>query len=138
MPAAAGQAGELIDGVTRLIRIGPALLLALHLPAALAAEAPAPAANLHSAAFSALNRCSTARRQETCLEAHTALEVLIRQEESPDARLSRPRCLGALTHVETVLAAFRWRLENSANLQSVIDAAAGQCPADPPSTAISQ
>jgi hypothetical protein len=128
VPVAAGQAGELIDGVTRLIRIGPALLLALHLPAALSAEAPAPAANLHSAAFSALNRCSTARRQETCLEAHTALEVLIRQEEGPEQRLRQPRCLGALTHVETVLAAFRWRFENSTNLQRVIEAAATQCP----------
>jgi len=128
--------------VSTLLRIGPALLLALHLPAGLAAEPAAkpeaPAADGRSAAFTALNRCSATRKQDSCLEAKSALEALIRQEELPDARLSRPRCLGALTHVETVLAAFRWRLENSANLQSVMDAAAGQCPADPPSTAISQ
>jgi hypothetical protein len=30
--------------------------------------------------------------------------------------------------VETVLAAFRWRFENSTNLQRVIEAAATQCP----------
>ena len=116
--------------MTTLIRIGPALLLALHLPAALAAEAPAPAANRYSAAFSALNRCSTMRRQEACLEADTALQDLIRQQEGPEQRLRHPRCLGALTHVETLLAAFRWRFENSANLQRVVAAAAAQCPAN--------
>ena len=123
--------------MSTLLHIGPALLLALHLPAGLAAEPSAKpeasAADGRSAAFTALNRCSATRKQDSCLEAKSALEALIRQEEPPDARLSRPRCLGALTHVETVLATFRWRLENSVNLQSVIDAAALQC-ADPSAT----
>ncbi|MBV2351108.1 hypothetical protein KUL97_05215 [Synechococcus sp. HK05] len=123
--------------MSTLLRIGPALLLALHLPTGLAAEPSAKpeasAADGLGAAFTALNRCSATRTQDSCLAAKSALEALIRQEESPDARLSRPRCLGALTHVETVLAAFRWRLENSANLQSVIDAATVQC-TDPSAT----
>ncbi len=138
MPAAAGQAGELIEGVLTLLRLGPALLLALHFPPALAAEAAAPPANARSAAFDALNRCSTTRQQDTCLEARSALEALIRQEEAPEQRLHHPRCLGALTHVETVLAAFRWRLENAGNLQRVIDAAEGQCPASTASAAVGQ
>lgn len=117
-----------VNGVTTPIRIGTVLLLALQLSAALAAEAPAPATNLRSAALSALNRCSTTRQHEACLEANTTLQALISQEEGAQQRLSRPRCLGALTQVETVLAAFRWRFENSRNLQQMIDAAAVQCP----------
>ena len=138
MPASAGQAGELIEGVPTLLRLGPALLLALHLPPALAAEATAPPANARSAAFAALNRCSSTRQQDTCLEARSALEALIRQEEAAEQRLQHPRCLGALTHVETVLAAFRWRLENAGNLQRVIEAAVGQCPASTASATIGQ
>jgi hypothetical protein len=138
VPAAAGQAGELIEGVLTLLRLGPALLLALHLPPALAAEAAAPAANARSAAFAALNRCSSTRQQEACVDARSALEALIRQEEAPEQRLKHPRCLGALTHVETVLAAFRWRLENAGNLQRVIEAAVGQCPASTASAAVGQ
>jgi hypothetical protein len=121
-----------INGTTIPICIGTALLLALQLSAALAAEAPVPAANLRSAAFSALNRCSATRQQEACLEANTTLQALINQEQ----RLSHPRCLGALTQAETVLAAFRWRFENSGNLQQMIDAAAVQCP--PNSATVSQ
>lgn len=122
------QAIRQVNGLTMPIRIGTALLLALQQSAALAAEAPVPSANLRSAAFSALNRCSTTRQQETCLEANTTLQALISQEEGAQQRLSHPRCLGALTQVETVLAAFRWRLENSGNLQQMLDAAAVQCP----------
>ncbi len=137
MPAAAGQAGELIRSVRSLLRIGPALLLALQLPAAQAADQPSqPAADLRSTALTALNRCSSTRQQQACQEASTALQALIRQEEGAEQRQLRPRCLGALTHVETVLAAFRWRLERSENLQRVVDAAAVQC-ADP-SAAVSQ
>ena len=70
-----------------LIRLRPALLLALHLPAGLAAEPAAqpgaPAADGRSAAFTALNRCSATRKQDSCLEAKSALEALIRQEEFP-------------------------------------------------------
>jgi hypothetical protein len=124
--------------VSSLIRIGPALLLVLQCLPAMAAEATAPATSLRSAAFAALNRCRSTRRQETCLDAQNALEALIRQEEGPEQRLNNPRCLGALTHLETVLAAFRWRLENSDNLQQVIDAAAGQCPTNATSAAVGQ
>ncbi len=126
--------------MSTLLRIGPALLLALHLPAGLAAEPSAkpeaPAADGRSAAFTALNRCSATRKQDSCLEAKSALEALIRQEEGAKQRQLRPRCLGALSHVETVLAAFLWQLERSDNLQRVIDAATDQCPDH--SAAISQ
>jgi len=125
-----------INGTTMPICIGTALLLALQLSAALAAEAPVPAVNLRSAAFSALNRCSATRQQEACLEANITLQALINQEEGAQQRLSHPRCLGALTQAETVLAAFRWRFENSGNLQQMIDAAAVQCP--PNSATVSQ
>jgi hypothetical protein len=128
VPAAAGQAGELIHKVRSLLRIGPTLLLALQLPAAQATDQPSqPAADLRGTALTALNRCSTTRQQQMCLEASTALQALIRQEEGTEQRQLRPRCLGALTQVETVLAAFRWRLERSENLQRVVDAASVQC-----------
>jgi hypothetical protein len=113
--------------VRSLLRIGPALLLALQLPAAHAAD------DLRSAALTALNRCSTTRQQLACGEASEALQGLISLEEGEEERQLRPRCLGALTHVETVLAAFRWQLERSENLQAVINAAAVQC-GDPSAT----
>ena len=129
MPAAPRQAGELIEGVSTLIRIGPALLLALQFPPALATEATVPTANLRNTAFAALNRCSGTLKQDACLEAQSALEALIRQEEGPEQRLNQPRCFGALTHAETVLAAFRWRFETDANLKRVIATAEQHCTA---------
>lgn len=118
------------------IRIGTALLLTLQLSTALAEQAPVPTTNLRGAALSALNQCSSTRQQQACLEANTVLQNLIIQEEGAQQRLRHPRCLGALTQVETVLAAFRWRFENSRNLQQVLDAAAVQCP--PNSAAVGQ
>jgi hypothetical protein len=115
--------------VSTLIRIGPALLLALQFPPALATEATVPPANLRNTAFAALNRCSATRKQDACFEAQSALEALIRQEEGPEQRLNQPRCFGALTHAETVLAAFRWRFETDANLKRVIAAAEQHCTA---------
>jgi len=91
---------------------------------------------LHHSEGRYLNRCSATRQQEACLEANTTLQALINQEEGAQQRLSHPRCLGALTQAETVLAAFRWRFENSGNLQQMIDAAAVQCP--PNSATVSQ
>ena len=113
-----------------ILRIGPALLLALQATAAQGADQTnAAATNLRSTALAALNRCSSTRQQQACQEASDALQALILQEEGAEQRQSRPRCLGALTHTETVLAAFRWRLERSDHLQRVIDATTEQCPA---------
>ena len=108
------------------------LLLALQPAAAPDASPPAP----HTAAFSALEHCADSRSQQGCLEAETALKALIVDQEREEERQQHPRCLGALTHVETVLAVYRWRLENTGNLQGAIQAAAQQCPA--PSTGLSQ
>jgi hypothetical protein len=111
-----------------------ASLLLLALQPAAATEPPAPAP--HTAAFSALERCADSRSQQACLEAETALKALIVDQEREEERQKHPRCLGALTRLEAVLAVYRWRLENTGNLQSTIQAAAQQCPA--PSTGLSQ
>ena len=116
-----------------LIRLGPALLLALQLPIT-AAEPPPSGSAL--TAFSALNRCSSSRQQQACLEAESALKALIQQQEAEDQRRQHPRCLGALTQVETVLATFRWGFNTNTNLKRVISAAEQQCTAD--STAVGQ
>jgi len=68
--------------VSTLIRIGPALLLALQFPPALATEATVPSANLRNTAFFALNRCSTTRKQDACLEGRVPLRGV-----NPEARL---------------------------------------------------
>ena len=107
-----------------LLPLAPALLLALPLPV-VPNEAPS---SFRDAVFRSLNRCSATRKQQACTDADAALQALIRQEEAPDARERQPRCLGALTQVETLLATFRWRLETNSNLQTSIDAAATQCP----------
>ena len=104
-------------------------LLALQFPPALATDTKVPTTNLSKTAFTALSRCSATRKQDACLEAQTALEALIRQAEGPEQRLNQPRCFGALTHAETVLAAFRWRFETDANLKRVIATAELNCPA---------
>ena len=110
-----------------LFEMGPALLLALQLPLA-AATPPAPE-NSALEPFSALRRCSSTRQQQACLDADVALKTLIQQQTAEQQRRQHPRCLGALTHLETVLAAFRWGLETDTNLQQRIAAAEQQCPA---------
>ena len=109
-----------------LIQRGAALLLALQLPAASAAEPAAPFAG--GSAFEALSRCANERQQSSCQQAEEALQALIKQQESPEQQLQHPRCLGALSQVETVLAVFRWRLETHDNLLRVIQAAQQHCP----------
>ena len=116
-----------------LIRLGPALLLALQLPVAAATPAPESSA---LEPFSALRRCSSTRQQQACQEADVAIKNLIEQQTAEQQRRQHPRCFGALTHLETVLAAFRWGLETDANLKERIAAAEQQCPAD--STAVGQ
>jgi len=107
-----------------LIRLGPALLLAL-IPSAHAQEP----ASLRDSTFTALEVCITKRQQEPCGSADTALQALIRSAEVPEQRLHQPRCLGALTRVETSLATFRWRLNTAAALQRMVEAAAADCSA---------
>ena len=114
-----------------LTQLGPALLLALQ-PAA--AEPAVP--SLHAAAFSALIRCAESRSQQTCQLADSELKALIRDQERAEQRELQPRCLGALTQLESLLAAYRWRLETTDNLRLAINAANQQCPA--PSAGLSQ
>lgn len=104
--------------------LSPVLLLALQLPVV----PDASSSNLRDAAFRSLNHCSSSRQQQACAEADTTLQALIVEQEQPEARERQPRCLGALTQVETMLATFRWRLETSTNLKRAIDAASAQCP----------
>jgi hypothetical protein len=122
-------AGQISRMRIRLQPWAALLLLAVQVPAAMAAGEAIPSeGQVRRTAFEALNRCSTTRKQQACLEASDALQALIRQEEGAAQRIRQPRCFGALTHAETVLATFRWQLERSDNLQRVIDAAAQQCP----------
>jgi hypothetical protein len=99
------------------------LWLALQLPVV----PDSSSGNLRDEAFRSLNHCSTTRQQQACRQADTNLQALIVEQEQPEARERQPRCLGALTQVETALATFRWRLETSTNLQRAIDAAEAQC-----------
>ena len=75
---------------------------------------------VRSQAFAALEHCLSERQQRACSE----------------QRLAQPRCLSALTRVETHLHAVRWRLETTAALRTMVEAAAVDCPA--PSTPIGQ
>lgn len=105
------------------MQLGPALLLALQ-PVA----AEPPASSPHTAAFSALIRCADSRSQQSCLQADTELKALIVDQEREEERQQHPRCLGALTQLESLLAVYRWRLESTDNLRLAIQAAAEQCP----------
>ena len=137
VPAAARQAGELINRVPRGIHQGPALLLALLQHSAVAQQ---PTELDHSAlqrqAFAALERCLNLRQQQACDEADPPLQALIRSAETPQQRLIAPRCLSGLTRVETHLNTVRWRLQSPAALQQMVEAAAADCPA--PSAAVGQ
>jgi hypothetical protein len=123
--APAGQARELTPAVlSALLPVGPMLLLALQLPVV----PDGASSSFRDAAFRSLNRCSSSRQPQACADADAALQALIRQQDNPEARERQPRCLGALTQLESVLATFRWRLETNTNLQRAIDAASDQCP----------
>jgi hypothetical protein len=133
VPVPTGEAGELIDPVPLLIRLGPALLLALFPMGVVRSqeqpEAPPTYASVRSNAFEALELCVNQRKPEPCTAADTALQHLIRSAEAPEQRLVAPRCLSALTRVETSLNTFRWRLETTTALQAMVNGAASDCPA---------
>ena len=125
VPPATRKAIELIRVPAAALHRGWwGVLLALQLT-----SLPA-SANLRTEAFSALNQCSSSRQQQSCLDAETSLRALIGEQEGFEQREQQPRCLGALTHVEAVLATFRWRLETNENLKRVIRSAESQCPAN--------
>ena len=69
------------------------------------------------------------RRQADCLDAATQLETLIKASERPGPQLLRPRCLGALSQLESHLAAFRWSLETATDLGRAVADARRDCPA---------
>lgn len=101
--------------------------MSLAIPIALAvALAPPPAAVPPAAvpaqAFSALDRCLSTRQQQACSDADVELQQLIRTSE-------QPRCLSALTQLETHLAAFRWQLEGVSDLRIKLQQARQDCPA---------
>jgi hypothetical protein len=91
---------------------------------------------VRSQAFAALERCLSECQQRACDEADPALQALIRLAETSEQRLAQPRCLSALTRVETHLNAVRWRLETTAALRTMMEAAAVDCQA--PSTPVGQ
>jgi hypothetical protein len=124
VPAASGEAGELVPAVVGAwLPLSQVLWLALQLPVV----PDTSSSNLRDAAFRSLNDCSSTRQQQACRQADTNLQALIVEQEQPEARERQPRCLGALTQVETALATFRWRLETSTNLQRAIGSAEAQC-----------
>ena len=109
-----------------------ALVVALSASAAASPQgAPGLERQLQALAFGAITRCISTRRQADCSEADTALQHLIRSSEQPHAQQQRPRCLGALTQLETHLAAVRWRLERTSDLAIQLEEAQQDCPAAP-------
>lgn len=110
-------------GCAPRILLLPVLLMGLQ-RAASGAETPVDS---RAAAITALNRCLSSRQPMACLEADTALQELLQQQGALQ-RQQQPRCLPALTRVETYLAAYRWGLETTTNLQRVVAEAQQQCP----------
>jgi hypothetical protein len=111
--------------VRTLLQIGPALVLALLQSASTQAQVPP---NPRAEAFSSLDRCTTLRQQDACALAATNLEALLKINDAPQQSEHQPRCLPALTRVETYLAAYRWGLETTADLERVVAEAKQQCP----------
>lgn len=110
-------------GSASLLLLVPALLLSLQRNA----SGEVLPVDSHATGFAALNNCLSSRQQLACQEADTALQDLIQQQGALQ-RQQHPRCLGALTQLETVLALFRWRLESNGNLERLIRSAEPLCP----------
>lgn len=107
-------------------------LAALNLlgPAASAQGQPsAPYRDLRSQLSGELDSCLAAPSGPACNQARLVLQALIRVSERPMQRQLRPRCLGALSQLETHLSVFSWGLEPAERLQQQRDQAMLLCPA---------
>ena len=109
----------------RLIRFS--LTVALGLPLAVAAAQP-PDAGLREQLLDALQTCTSPEPASRCEPASQRLQELIAFYETAAAREQRPRCLGALSLLDSHLRVFRWRLEPLERLQAVIQQVEQACP----------
>ena len=76
----------------------------------------------------ALRDCTSPQPLELCEPASQRLQELIVISQRPLARERRPRCLGALTQLETHLTVFRWGFEPKEHLQTMIQQVEQACP----------
>ena len=88
-----------------------------------------PYRELRPQLLAALRDCTSPQPLELCEPASQRLQELITLNERPAAREQRPRCLGALTLLETHLTVFRWGFEPKEHLQAVIQQVEQDCPA---------
>ena len=79
--------------------------------------------------MTSLRDCTSPQPLELCEPASQRLQELIAISERPYAREQRPRCLGALTLLETHLTVFRWGYEPRQHLEAVIQHVEQACPA---------
>jgi hypothetical protein len=116
----------------RLLRSTLPMALGLSLPPLAVSAEPAPPAPLYRELrpqlLEALGSCTSPQPLERCEPASQQLQDMIRVSELPAAREQRPRCLGALTLLETHLTVFRWGLEPRQQLQTVIQQLEQDCP----------
>jgi hypothetical protein len=114
----------------RLIRFS--LTVALGLPLAVAAAEPPAATDgysmLRAQLLDALQTCTSPEPASRCEPASQRLQELIAFNETAAAREQRPRCLGALSLLDSHLRVFRWRLEPLERLQAVIQQVEQACP----------
>ena len=103
------------------------LPIALGLPLVLGL--PQPYRELRPQLMAALRDCTSPQPLELCEPASQRLQDLIALSERPAAREQRPRCLGALTLLETHLTVFRWGFEPRNQLQTAIERVEQDCPA---------
>lgn len=94
-----------------------------------AANQPTPYRELRPLLLAALRDCTDAQPLALCEPASQRLQELITISERPTARDQRPRCLGALTLLDTHLTAFRWGFEPRQQLDLVIGLVEQACPA---------
>ena len=90
---------------------------------------PTPYRDLRPQLLAALRDCTSPLPLALCEPASQRLQELITLSERPTARDQRPRCLGALTLLETHLTVFRWGFEPRQHLDPVIQQVEQACPA---------
>ena len=90
---------------------------------------PLPYRELRPQLLAALRDCTSPQPLALCEPASQRLQELIAISERPTARELRPRCLGALTLLDTHLTVFRWGFEPRQQLDPVIQQVEQACPA---------
>ena len=102
---------------------------AANQPAPATVLSPPPYRELRPQLLAALRDCTSPQPLALCEPASQRLQELIALSERPTARELRPRCLGALTLLDTHLTVFRWGFEPRQRLDPVIQQVEQACPA---------